>query len=265
MWKDLAMSPLAMADRIRMAHERSRMGVTELAKAIGVAQAYMSNILAGRIKTRKYLTKLAETLGVNEDWLEFGDPDKAPSWARTATAELSGRGALSTATVRDQGDRYEPGGRKPTLWPKAKTPVPDTDRPDYDPEDPTQLGLVGTVSAGDGAISYLERPRAFRRRDLPVMRVVGDSAFPVAYDGQFVIVDLDTPPRHNNLVIVETAEPDEHTGEVRHHSYLKRYCVDKRAPHGYVLASVNAGIDSPYLPPNQILAMRRVVGVLFEE
>lgn len=230
----------------------------DLAEAMGVSSQAVSEMLRRETPPRlSTLQKYAEMLKVDPLWLLNGDPDRAPTWASPRPVYR----------VRESHPGYDfeakaPGLADP-LWPKTKTPPPDTARPDYREGDPSQTALVGTVSAGAGSISYLQRPRAFRNSKRPVMRVVGNSAYPVAYDGQFVMVDLDTPPRHNNLVIIETVEDED--GQPVHRSYLKRYCEDARAPNGYVLASVNSGIDSPYIPHDCILTMRRVVGVIFEE
>jgi transcriptional regulator with XRE-family HTH domain len=233
-------------DRIKSIMARRGLSQGDLATLVDTTQPTVSQFLNAQSPRKRTVDKYAKALGVDPEWLWTGEWKN--EWEQTYEKQRP----------------KDPPSQKPALWPKTKTPIPDTTRPEYDHNDPNQAPLVGTVSAGDGSISYIEHPRAFRRRNRPLMRVVGDSAFPVAYDGQFVEVDLDTPPRHNNLVIVETAETDA-KGIVHHRSYLKRYCVDPRAPHGFVLASVNAGIDSPYIPLEQILAMRRVVGVVFEE
>lgn len=236
---------------------RGKRAIQDLADALEIKSAVLSRLLSGMRPGHETWPKIAELLGVDLKWLEFGDPESAPGWHRNSKVQEP---AVAYGTANAQTPKLG----NPKLWPKTKTPLPDTARPDFSHENPEQVALVGTVSAGDGAISYIERPRAFRRRNRPVMRVVGNSAYPVAYDGQYVEVDLDNEPRHNNLVVVETAEPDE-TGMLRARSYLKRYCIDARAPDGYVLASVNAGIDTPYIPHNQIIKICRVVGVIFEE
>ena len=240
-------------DRFKAALARKGATGVEVAEAVGTKQATLSRVVRGYRPGNELWSKIAKFLGVSVEWLRFGDADKAPSWAVATPPVRHVQSPTTTYTTKTE-----------QLFPAAHSPRLDASRPDYNPANPDQLGLVGAVSAGDGAVMYLDQPKAFKWKRRPVMRVVGNSAYPVAFDGQFVVVDLDTPPRHNNLVIIEADEEDENGQTVRR-SYFKRYCITPSSPDGFSLASVNAGIDSPYIPQAKIVSMVRVVGVLFEE
>jgi hypothetical protein len=71
---------------------------------------------------------------------------------------------------------------------------------------------------------------------------------------------------HDNLVLIETDEPPE-IGKATsgRRAYLKRFCMDRRAPNGFVLASVDGGRSSPYVPVEHILMIVPVVGVLYQD
>jgi hypothetical protein len=64
---------------------------------------------------------------------------------------------------------------------------------------------------------------------------------------------------HDNICLIQTVE----AGVDR--AYLKRFCQEPRAPQGFVLASVDSGRGSPYLPDEVIQLIAPVVGVVFED
>jgi transcriptional regulator with XRE-family HTH domain len=152
--------------------------------------------------------------------------------------------------------------------------------------DPNPIPMVGTVVAGDGMLSdesayehngadNLLIPDSWR-----AVMVEGMSAYPVVYPGQIVLIDTNRAARpdssawgeiemtdlHDNLVLVETDEPPE-IGKATNgkRAYLKRFCKDARAPDGFVLASIDSGRSSPYVPANRILMIVPVVGVLYQD
>ena len=133
-----------------------------------------------------------------------------------------------------------------------------------------QLALVGHTSAGPGEIfEEFPEPLAFPVPiDWVVVRVDGDSAYPVVYAGQFVILDtlrtqsaatLDAAAirdLHNNMCMVRTNDGK---------SLLKRLCEAIGSPDGFTLGSINSGLGSPWIARNQIDTITPVVGVIYED
>lgn len=244
-------------DRLRDLMHRHSVSQVDLGKVLGIAPSVISRGIKLHKGFDSHWVPIADRFNVSLDWLLRGR-EMTPAMPRVATAAAeysTGSEQLLPVTKREQGSVYLVG--------RAVTEK-DTERDPYEKRDGV-LPLVGTVAAGSQLISYVEEPRAFQwRRSWVLFRVEGVSAYPVVYPGQFVIVDTDRPVRHNNLVVVETEEPQA-DGSKRMNAYLKRYCIAATAPDGYVLASINAGIDSPHIPHDQILVIQPVVGVLFEE
>lgn len=218
-------------------HERLALAITrkgwtgsKLARELGITQPALHPVLTGNQPGTKHLPRIAELLGCSVEWITAGD--NPPSWASSATTYVKS--------------------------PEGGLPV------------------IGTVSAGDGDVGpadWEDAPqRAIHWPDSWVaVKILGDSAYPVAYSGQLAIVDQgravnpaihhgeDLEDLHDNMVLVQTMEGD------RERAYLKRFCVDSRAPDGFVLASVNSGRSSPYLPASLILAILPVVGIIYED
>lgn len=244
-------------DRLSRAIERSRLDDIQIASQLGISKQAFSQIRSGERPGWVHREKIAKILGVDERWLTFGDLDHAPSWASHA------RGFSTLSTPANSGS----GRAREGL---AAQPIP----------------VVGTVVAGDGQFS--DRSAYVQDGGTPLVipdtwqavMVEGMSAYPVVYPGQIVLIDTERGARpdgsdwgeaqmtdlHDNLVLVETDEPPD-IGEATsgHRAYLKRFCLDKRAPDGFVLASIDSGRSSPYVPANRILMIVPVVGVLFQD
>lgn len=104
-----------------------------------------------------------------------------------------------------------------------------------------------------------------------LVEVTGSSAYPVAYPGQLMFIDSDravTPSTitesaiedlADNICLIQTHED----GGPK--AYIKRFCADKRAPGGFIFASVDSGRGSPFLPIEIIEMIVPVVGVWFED
>jgi phage repressor protein C with HTH and peptisase S24 domain len=211
------------AQRIRGGLDAAGRKQAELAAYLKISPQNLQRIIDGAVVKSKHLARLAEYLGCSLQWLQSGT-GRAPSW-----------------------------------W---TPPAPPSALPAGPGVGGRSLPLVGKVAAGKGDVEWWQdRPLEFHLRDSwSVMRVEGDSAYPVVWPNQFVVIDTSgRKPEHNNLVVIQAKEGD----TVR--SFLKRYCVAPNAPGGYVLASVDAGRDSPYIDPDTVMVMVRVVGVLFEE
>ena len=196
-----------------------------LAGKIGTDKSEISHVASGRYVSGTVVEGVAKTLGCSIDWLVNG-VGEGPSWASS-----------------DAG--YAPNG----------TP---------------QLALVGHTSAGDGEVfEPYDEPLAFPiLSDWVVVRVDGDSAYPVVYRGQFVVLDtrrtqcaktLDQEAMndlHDNMVMIRT---------VNGKSLLKRFCHVPESPEGFTLASVNAGLGSPWVSRADIETVTPVVGVIYED
>jgi transcriptional regulator with XRE-family HTH domain len=235
-------------ERVALAMKRKGFSQRKLAELLKISQVSVSDITRDKWPARERMPEIAGHLGVPHEWLTVGD--NPPSWAqpfgpRRITGKLTGTdtpaGELTTT------DRRGPG-----------------------------LSVVGIAAAGDG--DQANAWRAMREPEpLPIpdsweaVHVRGDSAYPVAFDGQFVLIDCaravtardlcdaDATDLHDNLVLVQTME------NCAEKAYIKRFCREPRAPAGYVFASINAGRSSPYLAPECIEFIIPVVGVVFED
>jgi SOS-response transcriptional repressor LexA len=200
---------------------------SQLAEAVGVPPQTITKTM--REEHHKFITDIARVLEVPEEWLRVGE--NPPAWAIEAER-------LHTASVA------------------------------YLAENPS-VSLVGAVTAGDGLVSFEDDPRPMRwKPSWAIMLVEGVSAYPVVYPGQYVTVDTDRPVHHNNIVVIQVDNSEAHEKDPtqpRVRAYLKRYCKDPDAPHGYLLASINSGRDTPYIRHERILVMLPVVGVWFED
>lgn len=221
-----------IAKRLSAAIAHAGITGAELARRVSLSKAAINDILRGKSKGGQTFGVIAESLGVDPLWLRDG-AGTPPSW----------------------------------VTPEPPRPVIVTGG--------QGLHVVGVVSAGDGKTNG--DPYAEAREPFPipeswdVVQVQGDSAYPVAYNGQFAIIDtaraatpetLDAATLHdldNDMVLIQTTE-DGH-----HRAYLKRFCTEPRSPCGYTLASINSGQKSPYLPPDIIDIITPVVGVVFED
>ncbi|HHY0486650.1 TPA: XRE family transcriptional regulator [Vibrio parahaemolyticus] len=64
-----------LAERLKVAMARKKITQTELAKAVGISQAAIQKITSGKSKSSSRIKEIAEYLGVNRVWLEFGDQE----------------------------------------------------------------------------------------------------------------------------------------------------------------------------------------------
>jgi SOS-response transcriptional repressor LexA len=125
----------------------------------------------------------------------------------------------------------------------------------------SELPFIGQVTAGGGFVSESQDGDDWQpvklRPGWKLVRIEGDSAVPIVWPGQSVIVDTDairTPPKHNRIVVVQTKDG---------RAYCKRLCV---AGDGHiVLASLNGGADSIALHEDQVDSVAVVVGTLFTD
>ena len=234
--------------RIRERVKARGINLTQLADQIGIKQQQWADIFKSKTGRSKHLINIAEALGVSIEWLTTG-----------AGPGPEGVGRL--AGIHDE----------PFALAAANpgTPVYVEDAADG------ELAVLGTVSAGDGQLPAMWSPSHGAAIRFPsswvAVEITGKSAYPVAYPGQLALVDLsravdpknlDAAALHDlndNLCLIQTRED----GELR--AYLKRFCVDKRAPAGFVLASVDSGRGSPYLPADMIDLIAPVVAVVFED
>ena len=215
-----------LGDRLQAALDHAQMEAQDLGARIGVAKQTIHAIKTGVLPGKKHIPAIALILQVSEEWLQKGE--NPPQWATPPVAVLY-----------------------------TRTAVP-------------QLALVGHTSAGDGEVfEPYDEPLAFPiLSDWVVVRVDGDSAYPVVYRGQFVVLDtrrtqcaktLDQEAMndlHDNMVMIRT---------VNGKSLLKRFCHVPESPEGFTLASVNAGLGSPWVSRADIETVTPVVGVIYED
>jgi phage repressor protein C with HTH and peptisase S24 domain len=221
--------------RIEMAMQRIGIDRTELARRVGRSQPAISQLISGSFPGKSLTVEVAAVLEVPPEWLTVGD--NPPAW--TANRRLQEPSSI------------------------------------YSPSRPG-LSVVGIAAAGDhdqaGAWQRMRDPEPLPIPDAwEAVQVRGDSAYPVAFDGQFVLIDTaraasgpeiseaQREDLHNDIVLVQTTEHGEE------HAYIKRFCRDDRAPAGFIFASINAGWASPYLPTELIDMIVPVVGVVFED
>jgi transcriptional regulator with XRE-family HTH domain len=230
-----------MGRRERIEESRRRAGFRSqqaLADAIGgTSQQAIANVLASRSPQIELVKKIAEKTGVSYEWLEFGDEDKAPSWAREA------------------GSPYQAGSDT-----RAR-------------ESATKIEIVGVVTAGNGdldgyqdLVETVEIPATWK-----IVQVHGMSAYPVFYPRQLAWVDTARAARpetmtereyidlHDNVVVVQAEVRGKRVG------LLKRFNYQPDSPLKFALSSLDAGRSSPYVPPESIDIILPVVGSWWED
>jgi transcriptional regulator with XRE-family HTH domain len=228
---------MVLADRIRDRCAALGISQAELARRVGIKPQQITEIITAKTAKSKHLPRIAEELGVGVEWLTTGNEQR---------------------TIADTLE---------ALFPVAPAPV------SYRAQG--ELAVLGTVSAGDGRLPAGWTPALNSAISFPqhwvAVEITGNSAYPVAYPGQLALVDLnratntatlDDEALHDlddNLCLIQTRE------EGRICAYLKRFCADRRAPAGFILASVDSGRGSPYLPPDTIDLIAPVVAVVFED
>lgn len=65
----------SLASRLKIAMARKGVNQTELGVAVGMSQAAVQKITSGKSKTSSKIEQIAEFLGVNRIWLEFGEQE----------------------------------------------------------------------------------------------------------------------------------------------------------------------------------------------
>ena len=90
----------ALGERIRQARKWAGMGQIEVAEAVGVSRAAISNWELGQGMKRQNLVSVSDALGVSPEWLISGDPALAPR----GVSVLEGRGGrpVKSESVLDE-------------------------------------------------------------------------------------------------------------------------------------------------------------------
>lgn len=223
---DAAMSACKAARKVR--------SLRHLAEQVGMSHQHLSLWKLGKILETSKEPAIAEALGVSLEWLLTGH----------------GPGLEWDTPPIHEGEPIDMHMGPPT--PRLmSTHVVSVNR--------IEIPVLGTVAASDGQYHGIidgASPSAYRWRDgRALVQVHGNSAYPVIYPGQWAIVEPDRPVRHNNLVVLVLDDDS---------ALIKRWCAAKEAPGGGVWASVNAGVDSPWIAPERIKHRWPVVGVFFE-
>ncbi len=190
---------------------------------IGVKPGWFSAVKTGRIKGDAKLSEAAKILNVRPEWLIHGT-GPAPEWPGTKIVHL--------AIVAG----------------------------------PDELPLLGTAAASvDPLTATLEERESFEvqidaklaypwKKGRVVVQVLGESAYPVVYNGQFVICEPMRDLGNNDMVLLRLKNG---------RALVKRWCANG-APDGGTFVSVNGGRNSPWIPADKIESRWPIVGVLFE-
>jgi len=147
----------------------------ELAMKSGVSQATIHKLTSGKARESRKISKIADALGVNTDWLALGKGAKHPNKINESNAEYG-----------------------PTLAPSRLVPIVGN----------AQLGDNGhwteidyPTGHGDGYINYPTKDN-----NAYAIRCVGDSMKPRIKNGEFVIVEPNTSPIPGDEVLVKSTD-----------------------------------------------------------
>lgn len=210
-----------LAERLDAALKHADMTQNALAEKLGVDRQIVSMLKYGKMKGHERWPQIAELLNVDARWLLTGE-GVPPDWATPATRAAEPSTVYETVTIEAR-----------------------------------EVPVIGTVGAADGGQRgvLFDRPELKRLPSkLAAVAVRGNSAYPVAYDGQWVLVNKDGPVRHNNLVVV-ILEDDA--------LLVKRWCEQADGEH-IALASPDGGRDSLVVHRHQVREVWRVVGTYFD-
>ena len=223
----------AEARRFSLALSRLDRGAQSvLSERLGLSKQAISAMRYGRQRMGRHLETIAEVLKVDPEWLRSGR-GHVPEW------------------YLDDGEPEEESRDFPAAaqhWPSVIVQAGPRDMP-----------ILGTVAAGDGkAFGIMDgtpQEPYHIKAGRALVRVMGDSAYPVIFSGQYAVVEPERPVRTNNLVVLVLDDGS---------ALVKRWCEAKGAPGGGFYVSVNAGVDSPWIDQSRIRHRWPVVGVLFE-
>lgn len=246
-------------DRIRLALRRKGMNQARLAKSLGISEASVSELVRGKWPAPDRMREISAILDVPFEWLTVGD--SPPAWASSPNngmprSWMTGPGSYVDTRNHDDAQSYfETIEADPATVRKTTPPV-------------GAIPIEGVVSAGPGDIDEwgggggaLAIPAHWK-----AVRVLGDSAYPVVYSGQYVLVDEDRSIDINNLDERSGWDLDDDLVLVRlknNCALLKRFCY--HPPKSFVLASVNGGRRSPLIDPSDILHIMPVVSVVYTD
>lgn len=244
------MAPIG--ERIEVACRALGISRVDLAENVGVSKQYIYHICTGKIEQSKHLPAIANALGVEIQWLTTGT-GKSPTWWTLADSIKAHQRAGSPIP----GPGSDMLGRPPVQPPadgRTITPLPAVTINAEDREVPI-IGLVAANSEKWGEIEQPELRQHRFKKSLALVQVMGDSAYPVAFPGQYVVVDTDRPVHDQNLVVVVLNDG---------RALLKRYCAVPGEPGRMLLASVNIGLGSLLIDRSEVRYLHPVVGVMFE-
>lgn len=203
-----------LQNRIRLGLLASGKQMKDLASSLNISKQVLSNVVNGHVQESKHHAAIAKALGCEVDWLVSGD-GPAPKWW-TASEETEQAPEI-TGVIGE-------------------------------------FAFAGTVTAGDGWVQGDDEADEIElRRGLRVVKVTGDSAYPVVFPGQYVLVDPNRKPNHENMVVCQT------DGQ----ALLKRYLENDSAPGGFALVSVNVGQSVHLFSAEDRPVMWPVVAILF--
>ena len=271
---------MSMLDRIRQAGAAKGWDLQQVADACGIKRPQINQIASAKRSTSKHLPTIAKALGVPVQWLTTGDESHAPSWHKVPAedeilaahpsllGELSwvqdhlrvGKAvslailALAQQKIKAARPQIETHRETAVVKPHALFVMEGAEH--YQIESGLVLPLVATTGAasdGQRGIAFEHPELTQLRHGLALVRVYGDSASPVALEGQYAVI-VDREPGPDHLALVET--PDG--------LLLKRWCPQPDRLM-VVLASPNGGRGSLTFPIAELGRRWLVVGILYPE
>ena len=254
-----------MHRRLQQALTHAGLTGADASAAVGRSRTYVSDILTGKSRGGAQIAKLAEVLRVDPVWLRDGT-GSPPAWWTDDTPPASDIPPDPNADLRQQVQDLEANHPHLVKWgfgiiPRVRLAMLEraaqqqyihlsgTDR---------EIPVLGQVAANGDRWGDIEQPEMRHHRfkkSFALVQVMGDSAYPVAFPGQFVVVDTDRPVRDQNLVVVVLWDG---------RALLKRYCAIPGEPNRMLLASVNIGLGSLLIDRSEVRYLHPVVGVMFE-
>lgn len=219
---------MSLGQRIRLALARKGLTISEAARRLGITQPTLHVIVTGRKPGWKQLPRIAELLDVSVEWLTSGQPE--PDWLADLDPQVIAQGPVVK--------------HAPTI----------SDRPR-----PYEIPYVGVLSGADP-----DRPRwiaAEDRRRAPLrvkphwraVYVHGNTAHPLVWDRQTVLVDDEVPVKPGRLVVAYTADGACH---------VKRFIEERDGL--YFLAGLDGGRNSLVLAKEDT-RLSVVVSIVFTD
>lgn len=241
---------MGVRERIKLGCIALGLTQVEIARRIGTQKQNVGHVASGAYRSGAIVEGVARELQCTVEWLIDGT-GPGPAWSTELVVAETPAGEVTTS-MPDQ--------------PARRTIL---DAPVSEDGEAPALDLVVVVTAGDGDLTQFEAVSQPRQLTFPdtwkIVQVFGKSAYPVLFPGQFAAIDVERACRppftdeqlidlHDNIVLVQTEDG---------RGFLKRFCHAPGAPGNFMLASIDSGRSSPYVPPDQILVVAPMVMTIY--